>query len=589
MAESLDSIWREWALRNRRSHQRLSLARERGTEISRNIVALVRILAGLIGLVIGFGAFTATDPLGDGTLMLIGGYLLFAIALLLASLISWEAHARLTRLAPAVDWAICLTVLIVGPANTALYLPFVLFLLIVSLNRSRWSGVLFAYLLLLATIAAHNWLAAIAPIIARADQATLLLQAALTSFTALSVIAARLDQPNRYLLRQWSQELLDVTASARALPIDIIAERLGTLFETSDLLFCWTAESAGGVQCVRFRNGAVERHEPNPDTARSLLEPGAGDRCFLWDGRTRNALVEHSHPMRSLVVPIAASPLPAAWAPGLRRFAALPVRAGEIRGYIYLIDIPRISETMLARAGRAAEAVSNTLNRYQLFAAWRDRAFANARFELSRDMHDSVLQTLAGLRMRIASLIKQDGTLSPGDRREHLDDVQSVISAEQACLRDMMTDTGQSAGEKIDLTAHLAQRVELLSRQWAIGCRLATDDDHIWVASDAAIEVEFLVREAVSNAVQHARATDIAVTVALREGSLFIALRTNGKPSRAVSRALQANPDGIASRSLLRRVAALQGTAYAEDIDSGDLLAMRIPMEFDGNGQAADR
>ena len=31
------------------------------------------------------------------------------------------------------------------------------------------------------------------------------------------------------------------------------------------------------------------------------------------------------------------------------------------------------------------------------------------------------------------------------------------------------------------------------------------------------------------------------------------------------------------------------GTAYAEDIDSGDLLAMRIPMEFDGNGQAADR
>lgn len=589
MAESLDSIWREWALRNRRSHQRLSLARERGTEISRNIVALVRILAGLIGIMIGLDALGRTSPLGDGALVLVGGYLLFAVALLLAGLLSWEAHARLTRLAPAVDWAICLTVLIASPADTALYLPFVLFLLIVSLNRSRWGSLLFAYLLLLATIAAHNWLAAITPVVGRIDHATLLLQAALTSFTALTVIAARLDQPNRYLLRQWGQELLDVTAGARALPIDIIAERLSTLFGTSDLMFCWTAESAGGVQCVRFRDGAVERHEPNPEIARSLLDPGAGDRCFLWDGRTGNALVEHSHPMRSLVVPIPDAPLPGAWAPALRRLAALPIRAGEIRGYIYLIDIPRISETMLARAVRAAEGVNNTLNRYQLFAAWRDRAFANARFELSRDMHDSVLQTLAGLRMRIASLIKQDGTLSSRDRLDHLDDVQSVISAEQACLRDMMTDTGQSAGEKIDLTAHLAQRIELLSRQWAVGCRLAADEGHIWVASDAAIEVEFLVREAVSNAVQHAKATDIAVSVALRDGSLFIALRTNGKPSRAVSRALRANPDGIASRSLLRRVAALQGTAYAEDIDSGDLLAMRIPMEFDGNGQAADR
>ena len=589
MAESLDSIWREWALRNRRSRQRLSLARERGTEVSRNVIALVRILAGLIGMVIGFGALGRAGPLGSGALLLIGGYLLFAIALLLASLVSWEAHARLTRLAPPVDWAICLTVLVAGPADATLYLPFVLFLLVLSLNRSSWGGLLSAYLLLLATIAAHNWLAAIVPFVGHVDQATLLLQAALTSFTALTVIAARLDQPNRYLLRQWSQELLDVTASARALPIDIIAERLSTLFETGDLIFCWTAESMGGVQCLWFRNGAVERREPDPDAARSLLDPGAGDRCFLWDSRTRNALVEHSHPMRSLVVSIPDAPVPASWVPALRRLAALPIRAGEIRGYIYLIDIPRISETMLARAVRAAEGVNNMLNRYQLFAAWRDRAFANARFALSRDMHDSVLQTLAGLRMRVASLIKQDGALSPRDRLDHLNDVQSVISAEQACLRDMMTDTGQSAGEKIDLTAHLAQRIELLSRQWAVGCRLATDDDHIWVASDAAIEVEFLVREAVSNAVQHAKATDIAVNVALRDGSLFIALRTNGRPTRAVSKALKANPDGIASRSLLRRVAALQGTAYAEDIESGDLLAMRIPMEFDGNGQAADR
>ena len=125
-----------------------------------------------------------------------------------------------------------------------------------------------------------------------------------------------------------------------------------------------------------------------------------------------------------------------------------------------------------------------------------------------------------------------------------------------------------------------AQRIELLSRQWTIRCNLDVGADPIWVASDVAIEVEFLVREAVSNAVQHARANNITVIVALRGNSLFITLRSNGDPADAAKAGIAGTHETIASRSLSRRLETLRGRAYADPIESGALLSMRIPVEF---------
>ena len=158
--------------------------------------------------------------------------------------------------------------------------------------------------------------------------------------------------------------------------------------------------------------------------------------------------------------------------------------------------------------------------------------------------------------------------------------MQSIIAAEQACLRELLVDSEEQGSGKIDLAGHLAQRIELLSRQWTIRCNLDAGDDPIWVSSDVAIEVEFLVREAVSNAVQHARASNITVIVALRDNSLFITLRSNGNAADAPKAAVAGPIEAIASRSLSRRLETLRGRAYADPIESGALLSMRIPVEF---------
>jgi signal transduction histidine kinase len=374
--------------------------------------------------------------------------------------------------------------------------------------------------------------------------------------------------------------LFDLSVHARQLPLEGIAEKLAGRFGIAELVLCWRTDGDDRPHCARVRQGALQTAELPSEEIEAMLEPEADGRTFLWDSSSGSALVEHRSHTMPVFRHIAQPSVPEILLSAGARICGMPIKSGSIAGYIYLLGMPRISETVLARAVQACEAVNATLDRYQLFEAWRDRAFANARLALSRDMHDSVLQTLAGLRMQVAALIKEGEAVSAEARNQRLSQLQSIIAAEQACLRELLVDSDEAVGEKIDLAGHLAQRIELLSRQWGILCNLDVADKAIWVASDVAIEVEFLVREAVSNAVQHAKATNITVIVALRDNSLFITLRSNGSAESQFKMDMANPPDMIASRSLTRRLEALRGRAYADPIESGALLSMRIPVEF---------
>jgi signal transduction histidine kinase len=128
----------------------------------------------------------------------------------------------------------------------------------------------------------------------------------------------------------------------------------------------------------------------------------------------------------------------------------------------------------------------------------------------------------------------------------------------------------------------------LLSRQWAITCTLTTDPASLWVSPDVAVEVEFLVREAVSNAVQHAKSSSVNVVAALRDDALFITLKSDGATVLA-SETGASGVEGVKSRSLTRRLNALNGRAYADPMERGVLLSIRIPLEAMVDVPTADR
>ena len=89
-------------------------------------------------------------------------------------------------------------------------------------------------------------------------------------------------------------------------------------------------------------------------------------------------------------------------------------------------------------------------------------------------------------------------------------------------------------------------------------------------------------------AVQHAKATMVRVSAALRDEALFVAIKSDGASVIAAD-ADGADIEGILSRSLTKRVKALNGRAYADPMERGVLLSLRIPLKAGVHVETADR
>ena len=561
--------------------------RDLGTAAARDVAGATRLLLAIVSLDFPFRFGAGNAIWSNPEQIALAGYMLIAAGTLFGRFISWKLDVRLRPIAWSADQLICLLMLLAYPQAIGLYLPFVIFALGVSLSRSPVVLVALDYLLFAAVILFHNRLADALPGVGAASDEALRLQFTLVTLVGAAILAFRASQAGAAVGDRWNEELLGTSIQARTLPIAGMATKLSERFGVSEMLICWRRAVDRIPECYRFSDGELSNVELDPALLERMLAPDRSGEGFIRDSDSGSALVDAKLRLGPTVRMIPAGFLPGPEAAASGIVAALPIRTGAFTGYIYLLDFPRISELRLSQVVAASRAVSATLDRYLMFEAWRERAFANARLDLSRDMHDSVLQTLGGLRMQVASLIK-DKDLPVAARTRRLESLQSIIAAEQACLRELVTDANLPIGEKIDLASHLAQRAELLSRQWAISCTLTTDPASLWVSPDVAVEVEFLVREAVSNAVQHAESSSVNVVAALRDDALFITLKSDGATVLA-SETGGSSVEGVKSRSLARRLNALNGRAYADPMERGVLLSMRIPLEAMVDVPTADR
>lgn len=511
-------------------------------------------------------------------------YLSFSISLIVANRFYWVSNIRLERLARVFDEIMCCLAVLLFPARPEIYLTFTFFLMAAPSGRDIRARVAIEYLVLVLLSLSHNRLfelvnaqwpgsTSIQPV---APQATTL-QIAMISIAALIVLAFRFGSMARTAISAKARSLLEEHWDARTLPLLQIAEALDNDFAIDRVLFALRPDRAAAIETIIVEKGEMRRLALPPERAASLCDLELPGPCILWDRSNGYALIEGKQGGARLIE-TSSLELPDAAIEGGARICALRLEAGLLTGYAYMVGVRRISEPQLQRALSFAAAISGSLSRQQLLNVWRDRAFAQAKLAMSRDMHDSVLQTLAGLRMRIASMLGHPIVAGSAEIRGKLDDLQSIISAEQACLREIITDSDQPAS-RIGLIDHLRQRLELLARQWNVNLAMDAELDEIGVASDMATEVEFLVREAISNAVQHAQAKVISVAVAMRDEQLLITIRSDGKRGTLLD-AGSSHAEGVASRSLQRRLRMLGATAYEDPLETGALLSLRIPVEL---------
>jgi signal transduction histidine kinase len=226
----------------------------------------------------------------------------------------------------------------------------------------------------------------------------------------------------------------------------------------------------------------------------------------------------------------------------------------------------------------AANAIAAALQRQRATERQRDRererreALLAERSRMAREIHDGVAQSFTGILLQLGALAETPGDLAQsqelarratGLAREGLADARRAMMALQA---------EDSARE--DLESALAQLVELVSVPGKVACRLHSHGrgfDAV-LGPARAHDLYRVVQEALSNALRHARATGIEVTLARTPAGIRLQVQDDGTGF------VEGGSDGFGIRNMRARVQDMGGSLRIEStLGAGTRLIVDLP------------
>ncbi len=223
----------------------------------------------------------------------------------------------------------------------------------------------------------------------------------------------------------------------------------------------------------------------------------------------------------------------ASWAtPGWSEAGALAVipliAEGRVLGVLgFRFDVPQ----PLPIADRAfmlvlAQQSAAVLERVHLYEQVRQAAALQERNRLARDLHDSVSQALYAIILAVtagkANLHKDLGRVERA-----LDNVQVLTGAAQADLRALLFDLRDDSIKRNGLVNALLERAQFLRQRHGLAVTTSLcEEPALGAACKEALYG--IAREALHNALKHARANQVGLRLAAVQGGLRLEIADDG-------------------------------------------------------------
>jgi signal transduction histidine kinase len=199
--------------------------------------------------------------------------------------------------------------------------------------------------------------------------------------------------------------------------------------------------------------------------------------------------------------------------------AFVPLVVGAL--VLFLAVVLPLAVSLTRRLERA-QVEQSKMMRHALFASDLERR------RIAADLHDGVIQDLAGLGYVLPSVTRQLDTDELDAPRTMLERATSIIQHDTALLRSLMTDLyppdleGEGLREAIE---------ELVQSEVLEGDFTAEIDfrPHVTISHEAGRLVYRIVREALRNVVKHARADHVLVEVTGSGGRVSVRVQDDGR------------------------------------------------------------
>ncbi|MFJ2997580.1 nitrate/nitrite two-component system sensor histidine kinase NarX [Raoultella planticola] len=149
------------------------------------------------------------------------------------------------------------------------------------------------------------------------------------------------------------------------------------------------------------------------------------------------------------------------------------------------------------------------------------------RATIARELHDSIAQSLSCMKMQVSCLQMQGENL-PEESRQLLGQIRNELNTSWAQLRELLT-TFRLQLTEAGLRPALESSCQEYSAHFGFTVLLDYQLPPRFVPSHQAIHVLQIAREALSNALKHAQATEVTVTVSLRDNQVRLVVADNGR------------------------------------------------------------
>jgi len=202
-------------------------------------------------------------------------------------------------------------------------------------------------------------------------------------------------------------------------------------------------------------------------------------------------------------------------------------QSGTAQGYLVLECIDDLSGDYVELGRELGRAAGAVLDRSALFFAVAEGAAAQARVTLARDVHDGIVQFIAGATFRVEAIAR--AARGGADVDKDLGDLKGLLVEEQRDLRGFVTALRREREfkleESLDELRALAARLGL---QWSVKCSVKSNGEQAPIPIRLQLDLEQLLREAVANAVRHGGASKVEVNLAVDGDQLRFDVRDNG-------------------------------------------------------------
>jgi signal transduction histidine kinase len=220
--------------------------------------------------------------------------------------------------------------------------------------------------------------------------------------------------------------------------------------------------------------------------------------------------------------------------------------------------------------------------------AWRARRLRVRRLEdaiqadrhrIARDIHDSLEQDLTGLKMQIeaaSAWIDQD----PSRARGHLDRAADLVGDGMVDARNAVWGLRSAVVPSAELLAALELRLRRVVDPAGVTLSFESAGPSRALPSLTASQLVYIVREAVTNAVKHARPRSVRVAVDLRDpATVRVEVRDDGTGLAVKAGASPSFASGMGLDGMRERVRGLGGTLeLASPPEGGTIVKVAAPL-----------